>query len=1497
MKIIVRKIGKILLWIFVSIIALIFLIVTLLMIPSVQTFIAQKAAGFLSEKMQTEVYIGKLRIDFNLDIYLEDIRLNDQHGNNLISAKKGSLSFPAFKTKDANIEIRNIVLEEPDVILRRYESDTALNIQFFIDFVRPKEKSLTIIDLPMATLKNGRFQFRNDNTAGKDRDGVWNYSNMIIENINLKLDRILIIGDSLNFDIRELSARERSGFDLEHLDGHLIVARSGLHCLDATIFTGNKSELELDFRIDYSSFRDFSNFINKVSFNTDIQKANFNFLDLQYFAPIFKGMNNMVTLSTSVKGLITDLKIRNLNLDYGKDTKIEGNIDLSGLPNIEETIIDFSIKNLKTNVIDIATFKLPNNIVIPLPDIVQKVNWVQIRGHFLGLYDNFFADANFSTGVGDLSCELMLNNRSKPISYDGKLQARNLELGRIINLQDLGNLNLDARIKGKGITVDDLNFELQSTVNAITYRHNTVENIQISGDFLSKQFDGKVSCDDEDLDFTFAGLIDLNLEKPYFDFEATVNAVNLSSFDFFRPDSNVIVSAAVDLTLTGNDYERMYGELQMNNIVYQENNIDYLFPDFVLRVKENEYPNKNINLISDVLSVDLSGKFTYLQAVKSVQENLHSQLSNLIPKPLYGDSTREVFPQQLDLSLQLKKTIPLIHHFVPSIDPVKGITASISMNQVENVSKLSVNVPQLNINNKMRLDSIVINNQQTPRMSNLEVACNAFYSRITDTLPDFQLFDLQAAVTDNVVDYLATAIGNQNNKLRDVLLEGSVKFLDMSKSEMEIILNNGSIVWDNLTFLFDASNYIYFSKDSIYVGNFGLHSPSGKSIAIKSGLTERGDNAILFSFNEIDLGLFNVFLNRFQITLEGVANGTGGLVRNSRGIALGSDFTVNDFYFNNVEMGFLDGRTIWNNVQQKLLIQASVFQEKNKNISLLAINGSFDPKNKYIDLTGDVDSLNIKLLEPYLSNFASRIEGMASGQITFKGPLSNAKLEGLAKLRNGVLGVDFLKTEYLIDEGNVKFVDTGFVFENIAFRDAYNGTGIVNGVVTHNRLKDFGLDLRLIVNNMSVLRTTVRDNGLFYGTAFGTGTATIYGKVSDIIKIDAEAITNPMTNVTLSLDWSITATESNFITFVSPDSQKEKDSARVEKTTKSGMMLNLKITATPDAMLQVMLDPSIGGTISGRGSGTMELILDENNDFTLYGNYTIASGEFNLAWGDILTRTFRLQNGGVIAFNGDPLQGTINAQAILAGKVSIGDLMEETTTRLRPLSVNNILKLNGRLLSPDFSFTFELPDADEYTRSFVYSSIDTTNREEMVRQMVNILLLGTFETQTQSTSNTINTGLTYSLSELASSYVNRFVSNIIPAIDVRGNFRPGDENTEGEYSVDVGGSFFNDKLIISTSWGIIERQDVENQDQVLGDITVEYKLTEDGSFRVKAFNVTNQQDILQSSSSGSANYSQGLGLSYSKEFDKFKDLFKRNPDKKKKNKKKNKQPVALPEEE
>jgi hypothetical protein len=160
-------------------------------------------------------------------------------------------------------------------------------------------------------------------------------------------------------------------------------------------------------------------------------------------------------------------------------------------------------------------------------------------------------------------------------------------------------------------------------------------------------------------------------------------------------------------------------------------------------------------------------------------------------------------------------------------------------------------------------------------------------------------------------------------------------------------------------------------------------------------------------------------------------------------------------------------------------------------------------------------------------------------------------------------------------------------------------------------------------------------------------------------------------------------------------------------------------------------------------------------------------------------------------------------------------------------------------------------------------------------------LFGTFKPNTLGENIGGSNNMGYSISEIVSSQLKKLVSSISQNIDVRMGYLPGENAGENEYSVDVGGSFLNNKLTVSTSLGILEQQDINTQDRFLGDVTVEYKLISDGSLRVRAFNVTNQQDLVNSTYSST--YSQGLGFSYLKDFDKFKDLFVRKPRKKKKN--------------
>ena len=62
----------------------------------------------------------------------------------------------------------------------------------------------------------------------------------------------------------------------------------------------------------------------------------------------------------------------------------------------------------------------------------------------------------------------------------------------------------------------------------------------------------------------------------------------------------------------------------------------------------------------------------------------------------------------------------------------------------------------------------------------------------------------------------------------------------------------------------------------------------------------------------------------------------------------------------------------------------------------------------------------------------------------------------------------------------------------------------------------------------------------------------------------------------------------------------------------------------------------------------------------------------------------------------------------------------------------------------------------------------------------------------------------------------------------------------------------------------------QRSSNLVGDVNIEYKLTSDGRLMLKAYNKVNR-DIIDIY----APYKQGIGISWRKEFDYFKDLFRK----------------------
>lgn len=157
----------------------------------------------------------------------------------------------------------------------------------------------------------------------------------------------------------------------------------------------------------------------------------------------------------------------------------------------------------------------------------------------------------------------------------------------------------------------------------------------------------------------------------------------------------------------------------------------------------------------------------------------------------------------------------------------------------------------------------------------------------------------------------------------------------------------------------------------------------------------------------------------------------------------------------------------------------------------------------------------------------------------------------------------------------------------------------------------------------------------------------------------------------------------------------------------------------------------------------------------------------------------------------------------------------------------------------------------ETTKEVIYASLDTTDQSAMSQQILSLLILNSF-----SYTDYAPPGLTSNSFNLLSNQINNLLSRISKDFNIGINYQPGTALTEDELEVALSTQLFNNRLSIDGNFGVKGKTSSQNTSNVIGDVNLEYKITDDGRFRIKAFNRTNNLPIIENN----APYTQGIGI-------------------------------------
>lgn len=1464
--------------VFISFIASIFIA---LQDPIIQKFTIRIAGGYISAKTGTDIQIGRLYISPNFTIHIDQFLVKDLKDNNLLKVEQLKVRPVMQDIIQGNIHVGRVELTNAEANLITFEDSTSMNFQFLIDAFSSgeKEKSdkTTTVTVDRILLKNLNFQFwdQNKDDPEKDEKHLMDYAHLVVENINLDLENLLIIDDSITGTIHHLAATEKSGFNLKYLESEVNVSQSGILLDNLNLETSNSS-LHLDLHMLYNGFQAFNSFIDSVYFDSPIYPSNILLSDLGPFAETLYEMTDPIRFEGWMKGPVKGFRMNGLKFGIGNHTAFDGSLTIEPL-NIMGGQQALNIKKLNFSYDDLANFHIPGSSgTIPLPEMLKPLGKGTIKGYFSGSSKKFKANIEATTDVGNVA--VTLNKQTSDQHYDifdGEVQATRLNIGELVNISNIvGTLDLSANVIGRLSPSGDMDLDIDGNIMDVMLLGNSVNEITLNGNLHKNRFNGKISVDDEKLDMDFKGMFDFSNPKALGgNFHADIASADLHKLNIVKNDNTSLISGSI--TADGNnfnDFNKAEGTLSINNFSFTNSSGTLDMRALNASIVNDNLLQKRIQAQCDFFDFEMAGKMDFTTLVTAFKQYVYSyvEIPQWTAELEKFEESKKSSDQDFVINLNINDPKPITNMFMPNINIAKNTSLSGTFTSRSRLLNLTLRSKYVNINN-IKIKNIECKNFSSPRRSITRLNVDKIILRdTTDSNPNAISLDAFSILASLQNDSIKTRISWDDSNSGIVSHNKaniSTSFVPLETGG-RFCIENANILLNDSIWTINPNNAVIIEDSKVRISNLELMS-NHQSLMVDGFTPMNQEDTLAVKLNQFDLSTLDFLFNGFFV--DGFVTGNATVSNLNNDPTIFADLGIRDLGLNGETYGDAAILSQWNNEDKSINMDVKLTDKKHEVVSLL---GSFytDKQKDNLDFKLNIDSLNLSILSPFISSFAQRVQGLCHGSFDIKGSLNEPDIQGQLKVHDGGCKVNLLNTFYTFSP-TIVLTDKKITLNYLKLTDTLGNSALVNGHIEHNHLKDMVLDLKLYPKNFLAMATTASPSTSYYGTAVASGIVKIQGPLNHI-DIDIKAITQKGTVITLPLGNNSGVKKHDFITFVDRSIKKvneegeaiENEPSKEKKST--NLSIKLDVDVNNEAQIKISLPNSLG-SMEAKGDGNIKLGVGYDNSLSLIGDYVIGSGSLMLNIKDVIRRNFSLEPGSNISWTGDPVNGTINATGVYQTKAAISSLgLIDSTNMNSNVKVECLVHLKNKLLNPDISFGFRLPNASEDLNQAVFYVIDTTNQAEMLTQTIYLLAFNSFDYG----------GTSSNYYGLITSQLNDIISQFTNNIDINVNYKPGSELSNEEMTVAMKKQLFNDRLTIETNFGVIIPSSTyaSSSTNIVGDFNLDYKITKDGRLSAQMFNRSNYNTTYyQYTYYKMAPYTQGIGLSYSKSFDRFKDLFKK----------------------
>lgn len=1376
------------------------------------------------------------------------------------------------KLKNASIDLQTELLTSQSIFLSKSE----IQYHTFAPEIASvetvaKSESNWKVSLNRIELVDNTLIYKSGNKP--EAKGIFDPDNLTYSHLSLDATDFYYSSDLAKGSVKKFSAIDQNNFAINSfetdfsMDNHSITAKK----LKANT---NNSSIDADFNIEYSSLATLTDSMQFSKLNLDLRNLNFKNSDLLYFSPelieqpFFKDSQNSTTASGIISGQMNNLNGKNVVIKTANRTILKTDFSIKGLPDYKTAFYDFpnlSIQSGKKDLIRMADTLIPNSIELPENISLQLV--------FKGQLKSFESHANMNSSYGTAQLFAKID-RNENFSCNANIS--NLNLGILLKDTVLyGPVSLTAEAKGYGLKMNTVKAKIKANVTEVYLNKYTYHNLTMDGAVSGKQFEGIVKLDDENAMFVFDGLVNLNPNQEQYKFKLNVLGADLQKLKLTENDLRISFVVATDLK--GGTADKMNGTAGITQIVVARDGKKYMLDSF-LTASVNE-PNKSeLNVSSALIDIKYSGTVSPLALPALLNQFINNYFPVSDANQLVTKSDLSNFNFEIRLHnhpLLSKILLPELLDFEPGI-----ITGS--FDKEKNDLKLYASMRKI-VYGSNEIKDFAIDVNSDSKALNYKISSSA----ISNSQINLDNFSLDGKLADNTL--FANISSTEKNKKKllirsQITKENGNYRLALDPKEFYLVNNRWAIAPDN---------FIEFGNQGFRIHHFFIdHNESHINIA---SVHDRFNDDLNIAIQNFRLDDLSKIIEKDTSIVKGTVNGNVLLKRVNNSYGLISDVKINNLIVRDVAIGNLSIKA-QNPSYEKFDIDVDLSGTENN----LTANGYFIPNGKAntVNIKTVIQSLSMKTVEAFSMGQISEAAGTLSGNFLIEGTTAAPELTGELVFDNAFLKPSFLNNRVEIKHETIQLKKDGIYFDSFTLLDVDQHTAIVDGSVRMKKFSNFIFALHVNTKDFLLFNTSAKNNKEFFGRMIVDSKIDVGGSMK-LPVVNAKVKMKKGTNFTFSVpDDKLTTDKGEDVVEFDNKLKLNPILSRGEKkgvqtTGMTGFDLSSIIQIDKEATLRLLMDPASTDSLVVRGEAALSFTMDQSGKMSLTGAYNLSDGSYLVSLESIIKKKFDIDAGSTIIWNGDPLDAEISINAKYTVRASPYDLVADQISELSDVEKGGykqrypflvLLKLRGEILHPIISFEIQLSPEDKgILGGAVNQKLIMLNEDESAlnKQVFALLVMGRFVQenpfQTESAGGT-STIIRSTVGKFLSAQLNQLSSKVIPGMELNFDIQSYDDyqtgQAKGRTEVEIGmkKQLFNERLSVQLGGAVDVEGDQAKQNSAsdfTSDVTVEYKLTKDGGFRMKGFRHNQYEGAIDGQL-----VETGVGLVFVRDFNGWRRLFK-----------------------